>query len=145
MRRGYREETVNEVPETRYARTDAGQIAYQVFGEGPDLVLSFPVISHVELMWDDPIYARMLRRLATFARVIHFDRRGSGLSARVPAATLEEEAPDLLRVLDDVGARRPFIFGAGQGGVFSLFFAATHPDRTSGVVAFSTPSRVLRA
>jgi class 3 adenylate cyclase/pimeloyl-ACP methyl ester carboxylesterase len=120
------------------------QIAYQVFGEGPDLVLSFPVISHIELMWDDPLYARMLRRLATFARVIHFDRRGSGLSSRVPPATLEDEVPDLVAVLDEVGAERPFIFGAGQGGVFSLFFAATYPGRTSGVVTFSTPPRVLR-
>ena len=133
------------VPETHYIKAGDVHIAYQVFGEGPDLVPLFPVVSHIELMWDDPQYARMMRRLATFARVIRFDRRGGGLSSRVPPATLEEETPDLIALLDEVGAERPFLFGEGQGGVFSLFFAATRPDRTSGVTTFSTPPRILRA
>jgi class 3 adenylate cyclase len=137
-------EAVTDVPRTRYALSGDVHIAYQVFGEGPDLVMVPPAFTHIELLWDDPLSARMMRRMASFSRVIAIDRRGSGMSDRTSLPTLEEEGPDLLAVLDQVGSERSFLFGPGHGGVFSLFFAATYPERTSGVIAYSTAARGLR-
>ena len=129
-----------ETPETRYARSGDVNIAYQVFGAGTlDLVYAPGWVSHVEEMWDDPEHAAMLRRLGSFARVITFDKRGTGLSDRVPIErlpTLEERMDDVRAVMDAAGSRRAAVFGASEGGNMSLLFAATYPDRTIALVTF---------
>lgn len=136
---------MTDLPETRYARSGDVHIAYQVIGSGPDLLLVPPTFSHLEMRWDDPPYARMLHRLASFSRFISVDRRGGGLSDRVAMPTLEEEVQDLLAVLDEVGSLRPFVFGGGEGGALALFFAATHPSRTAGVVTYAAAARLTRS
>src|SRR5512146_2031081 len=97
-----------ELPETRYARSGDVGIAFQVFGEGElDLVLAYPWVSHLDLQWENPAIASFMRRLATFARVIVFDRRGVGLSDQMEgAATLEERMDDVRAVMDAVGSDR---------------------------------------
>jgi class 3 adenylate cyclase len=129
-----------EIPETRYARSGDLNIAYQVFGAGAlDLVYVPGWVSHIEEAWDDPEHAAMLRRLGSFARVIIFDKRGTGLSDRVPIErlpTLEERMDDVRAVMDAAGSRRAAVFGASEGGNMSLLFAATYPDRTTALVTF---------
>jgi class 3 adenylate cyclase len=129
-----------EIPETRYARSGDLNIAYQVFGAGAlDLVYVPGWVSHIEEAWDDPEHAAMLRRLGSFARVIIFDKRGTGLSDRVPIErlpTLEERMDDVRAVMDAAGSRRAAVFGASEGGNMSLLFAATYPDRTIALVTF---------
>src|SRR5713226_8354059 len=129
-----------EIPETRYARSGDVNIAYQVFGVGAlDLVYVPGWVSHVEEMWDDPPHAVLLRRLGSFARVIVFDKRGTGLSDRVPIErlpTLEQRMDDVRAVMDAAGSRRAAVFGASEGGNMSMLFAATYPDRTTALVTF---------
>jgi pimeloyl-ACP methyl ester carboxylesterase len=126
------------LPETRYAKSGDVNIAYQVFGDGPlDLVYVAGWVSNVELMWDEPLYERFLRRLASFSRLIVFDKRGTGLSDPVPLdrlPTLEQRMDDVRAVLDAVGSERAALFGNSEGGQMSILFAATYPDRTSAVV-----------
>jgi pimeloyl-ACP methyl ester carboxylesterase len=95
-------------PQTRYARSGEVGIAYQVFGEGElDLVLAFPFLSHLDLIWENPLLSRFLHRLGSFARTIVFDRRGVGLSDPVPRpATLEERMDDVRAVMDAAGSER---------------------------------------
>jgi pimeloyl-ACP methyl ester carboxylesterase len=127
-------------PETRYAKSGDLNIAYQVAGEGPlDLVYVAGWISNVELAWDEPLYARFLRRLSSFSRLIMFDKRGTGLSDPVPLdalPTLEERMDDLRAVLDAVGSERAALFGHSEGGNMSVLFAAAHPERTVALVTF---------
>lgn len=125
---------MTDIPETRYAGSGDVHIAYQVIGSGPDLLLVPPTFSHLEMRWDDPPYARMLHRLASFSRFISVDRRGGGLSDRVAMPTLEEEVQDLLAVLDEVGSLRSFVFGGGEGGA---------PDQVGGLSTWRRP-RSLR-
>ncbi len=129
-----------EIPETRYARSGDVNIAYQVFGAGAiDLVYVPGWVSNVEENWEDPDYEAMLRRLASFARVIVFDKRGTGLSDRVAVErlpTLEQRMDDVRAVMDAAGSRRAAVFGASEGGNMSLLFAATYPDRTTALVTF---------
>jgi class 3 adenylate cyclase len=129
-----------EIPETHYARSGDVNIAYQVFGGGAlDLVYVPGWVSHVDETWDDPEHAAMLRRLGSFARVIVFDKRGTGLSDRVPVErlpTLEERMDDVRAVMDAAGSRRAAIYGVSEGGNMSLLFAATYPDRTIALVTF---------
>ncbi|MBL0141851.1 MAG: adenylate/guanylate cyclase domain-containing protein [Betaproteobacteria bacterium] len=129
------------VPQTRYARSGKVNIAYQVTGEGPlDLVFIPGWVSHVELAWEDPERGAFLRRLASFSRLIIFDKRGTGLSDRVPddqLPTLEERMDDLRAVMDAVGSRRAALFGYSEGGNMSVLFAATYPERTVALVTFS--------
>jgi class 3 adenylate cyclase len=132
-----------EMPaKTRYTRTGDLHIAYQVVGEGPlDLVYVPGWISHVELAWEEPTLARFLRRLASFSRLIMFDKRGTGLSDRVPndkLPTLEERIDDLRAVMDAIGSERAAIFGFSEGGNLSALFAATYPERTTALVMFGT-------
>jgi pimeloyl-ACP methyl ester carboxylesterase len=126
------------VPQTRYARSGKAHIAYQVTGEGPlDLVYVPGWVSHVELSWEEPTYARFLRRLASFSRLIMFDKRGTGLSDRVPdnqLPTLEERMDDLRAVMDAVGSQRAALLGVSEGGNLSMLFAATYPARTVALV-----------
>ena len=133
---------------TRYARTvDGLDIAFQVHGDGPmDLLLVPGVISHVEFSQEHPGFQRFLRRLASFARVIIFDKRGNGLSDRVPGApTLEERLDDIRAVLDAAGSTKAAIFGNSEGGPMSILFAATYPERTAALILFSTFARYLAA
>src|SRR5918997_426068 len=123
-------------PPTRYAKSGDFNIAYQVFGEGAvDLVLVPGLISHLEMHWADPATTAAFRRLASFARLIVFDKRGTGLSDPVTQLpTLEERMDDLRAVLDAAGAERPALFGWSEGGPTSLLFAATYPERVRGLI-----------
>ena len=124
------------MPETRYARSGDVHIAYQVFGEGDlDLVLVNGFVTHVELMWEHEASAGFLEALGSFARVINFDRRGSGLSDPVAdAPTLEERMDDVRAVMDAAGSERAALFGISEGVPMSILFAATYPDRVSALV-----------
>jgi class 3 adenylate cyclase len=129
-----------ETPKTRYAcSADGTYIAYQVFGEGPDLLVAFPWISHLELFWEDPDVGSWLRALAGFARVITMDQRGIGLSDRMTQVIdLETKVDDVRAVLDAVGSERTALYGQGvDGGAICAMFAATYPERTVGLVFWS--------
>src|SRR3954454_3958898 len=134
-----------ERPATRYALSRDVHIAYQVFGDGPlDIVLVWGGVSHIELFWETARFARFYERLASFARVIQFDRRGTGLSDRVGGvATLEERMDDVRAVMDSVGSDRAFLFGESEGAPMSVLFAATYPERTLGLIAWGPLVRVL--
>src|SRR5205823_823460 len=112
-------------PPTHYAHSGDASIAYQVFGSGSlDLVLINGPASHLELMWEEPSTARCFERLGTFARVIMFDRRGTGLSDSVTRPpTLEQQVDDLIAVLDEVGIERTAIWGASDLGLSAMFAA----------------------
>jgi pimeloyl-ACP methyl ester carboxylesterase len=125
------------VPETKYARCPDGvHIAYQVFGEGDiDVVYVGGYISHIELIWEHEPTATFFETLGRFARVITFDRRGTGLSDRVAdAPTLEQRMEDLLAVMDSAGSRRAALLGASEGSSTAILTAATHPDRVQALV-----------
>jgi pimeloyl-ACP methyl ester carboxylesterase len=134
-------------PETRYARSGDVSIAYQVVGDGPfDLVYVPGFVSHVELRWTVPSFARGLEGLAAFSRLILFDKRGTGMSDRVEGApTLEARMDDLRAVMDAAGSRRAAIFGTAEGAPMSLLFAATYPERVAALVLRSVYPRTLRA
>ncbi len=130
-------------PQTRYARSGDASIAYQVFGEGDiDLVVAFPFVSHLDLLWETPAQAHFMRRLGSFARVIPFDRRGVGLSDPVPdGATLEERMDDARAVMDAAGSERATLFGMSEGSTMCMLFAATYPERTSALVLWGAMAR----
>ena len=123
-------------PETKYARSGDVHIAYQVFGEGDlDLVLVNGFTTHVELIWEPEPATRFLEGLASFARVINFDRRGSGLSDPVAEApTLEQRMDDVRAVMDAAGSERAALMGISEGVSMSLLFAATYPHRVQALV-----------
>jgi pimeloyl-ACP methyl ester carboxylesterase len=124
---------------TKYAKGGDVHLAYRVFGEGPrDLVLVPGTASHVELFWELPANAYLLKRLTSFARVIVFDKRGQGLSDRVADLTLEERVGDVLAVMDAAGSDRATIYGWSEGGQMCLTLAATRPDRIAGLVLYGT-------
>jgi pimeloyl-ACP methyl ester carboxylesterase len=127
-------------PETRYAKSGEVNIAYQVVGEGPlDLVLVPGFISHLELDWQGPGYAHMLDRLSSFARLIRFDKRGTGLSDRPGGLPdLETRMDDVRAVMDAAGSERAALMGYSEGGPLSMLFAATYPERTTSLVLYGT-------
>jgi pimeloyl-ACP methyl ester carboxylesterase len=129
---------VIEPPETRYARSGDLHIAYQVTGEGPrDLLMVPGFVSNVETTWEIPAAAEFLRRLASFSRLILFDKRGTGLSDRVPVSalpSLEARMDDVRAVLDAAGSTRASLFGISEGGPMSVLFAATYPARVDHLV-----------
>jgi pimeloyl-ACP methyl ester carboxylesterase len=133
------------IPETRYAKSGDVHIAYQVIGEGPvDLVFVPGWITHVELAWDDPSEAAFRRRLASFSRLIVFDKRGTGLSDRVPVnqlPILEERMDDVRAVMDAAGSERAALIGVSEGGALSALFAATYPERTAALVLYGAFAR----
>ncbi|MEZ4382316.1 MAG: alpha/beta fold hydrolase [Nannocystaceae bacterium] len=133
--------------DTRYVENEGASIAYQVLGAGPvDLVVVPPIISHLEAARDLPGYAAYVARLASFARVILFDKRGSGLSDRRGGApSLELRIEDLCAVMSAAGSRRAAILGISEGGPMACLFAATHPQRVTGLVLYGTFARFLRA
>src|SRR5499426_2825902 len=131
------------LPETHYARCGDLSIAYQVLGEGPrDLVFVPGIVSHVEFFHELPGYTDFLRGLAAFARVIVFDKRGSGLSDRVVGAPgLEDRMDDIRAVMEAAGSERAALFGVSEGGPLSLLFAATYPERVDAIVLYETMVR----
>jgi class 3 adenylate cyclase len=132
------------VPDTRYAISGDLHIAYQVVGDGAIDVVHVPTwISQVEHYWDEPSVARYFYRLASFSRLIMFDRRGSGLSDPVlQGPTLEEQMDDVVAVLDAAGSARAAVFAQFDGGAMAALFAATHPERTSALVLYEAMARM---
>ena len=130
-------------PTTRYAVTDDVHIAYQTLGDARrDLVFVPGFISNVELWWEEPAATHFFERLATFSRLILFDKRGTGLSDRVAdVAVLERRVDDLQVVMDAVGAERAVIIGASESGPTAALFAATHPERVSALVLVGAMAR----
>lgn len=136
------------VPQTRYAKSGDVHIAYQVLGAGPvDLVLVPGWVSNIECYWDDPANARFLATLASFSRLIIFDKRGTGLSDRVThMPALETRIDDVRAVMGAVGSERAVLCGISEGGSMCALFAATHPARSLGLIMIdSYPSRKLSA
>ncbi len=126
------------MPTTKYAKSNGLNIAYQVSGGGGhDLIYIPGWISNVELMWEDPVYASILRRLGSFSRLIVFDKRGTGMSDRVPdqeLPSLETRMDDVRAVMEAVGSESAFLMGHSEGGNMATLFAATHPERTEGLI-----------
>jgi class 3 adenylate cyclase len=136
-------------PRTEYARSGELHIAYQVVGQGPFDVVYVPGwVSHLDLAWEEPTLARFLGRLASFSRLILFDKRGTGLSDRVSHAelpSLEERMDDLRAVMDAAGSQGAAIFGFSEGGNLSAMFAASHPERVRALVLFGTFAKRIRS
>ena len=133
-------------PQTQYARRNGVNIAFQVFGSGPfDLVVVPGWVSHLEHMWQHPTYAAYLQRLGRFARLILFDKRGTGLSDRVSVGTLEDRMDDIAAVMDALGSRHAAVYGISEGAPLSLLFAATHPERVTALVVYGSFARMTEA
>src|ERR1700734_1670280 len=131
-------------PITHYAKSGEVHVAYQVFGEGPDLVMAPGFVSHIENYWDDPRFARWLKKLGSFCRVLLFDRRGTGLSDRVPnLPAMDERMDDVRAVMDAVKIERAAQFGISEGGSLAALFAATHPERTQSLTLYGAFARFL--
>jgi pimeloyl-ACP methyl ester carboxylesterase len=130
-------------PETRYAKSGDVNIAYQVIGDGPrDLILVPGWMSNIEVLWDEPAVARFLRRLASFSRLILFDKRGTGLSDRLgDLPDLETRMDDVRAVMDATGSERAALCGYSEGGVMCALFAATYPARTTALIAIGSYAR----
>jgi pimeloyl-ACP methyl ester carboxylesterase/DNA-binding winged helix-turn-helix (wHTH) protein len=128
------------IPPVRYARSGDVNIAYQVLGDGPiDLVFVMGWVSHIEYFWREPSFARFLKRLASFSRLILFDKRGTGLSDRVTALpTLEQRMDDVRAILDAVGSTKAALLGVSEGGPMCALFGATYPDKTEALVMIGT-------
>jgi len=134
-------------PDIRYVDSDGVSIAYAVVGDGPIDLLCIPgFVSHLEVLWEAPGADRYFGRLASFSRLIMFDKRGQGLSDR-PATppTLEDSAADARSVLDAVGSERAAVYGISEGGPMSALLAASNPDRVSALVLYGTWARLLVA
>ena len=130
----------SEIPRTHYAHSGDVNIAYQVLGDGPiDLVFVMGWVSHLECFWTEPSFARFLRRLSEFARLILFDKRGTGLSDRVGALpTLEQRMDDVRAVMAAVGSRQAVLMGVSEGGPLCSLFATTYPQRTRALIMVGT-------
>ena len=135
-------------PDTQYARSGDVHIAYQTVGEGDlDLLFCHGWLSNLELMWEEPSFARFLQRLSSFSRLILFDKRGTGLSDRVTVnqlPSLEQRMDDLRVVLDAAHSRRAALFGFSEGGVLASLYAATYPDRVSALILYGTPVKLIQ-
>jgi len=133
------------VPQTRYARSKEGNVAYQIVGDGPrDLVFIPWWATNVEIMWEEPTMARFLNRLASFSRLLCFDKRGAGVSDPVPLAalpTLEQWSDDVSTVMEAAGSRRAALLGFAHGGQMAMLFAATYPAQTSALILLDTFAR----
>jgi DNA-binding SARP family transcriptional activator/pimeloyl-ACP methyl ester carboxylesterase len=132
-------------PLVRYARTEDGvNLAYQVAGDGPlDLIVVPGYVSHLDTWWE-AWSGRLVRRLASFSRLILFDKRGMGLSDRPPHVDVENWVEDIRAVLDAVGSERAALLGVTAGGLIAMLFAATYPDRIRSLVLYGAFARQLR-
>ena len=126
---------MDDFPEVRYAHSGDVHVAYQVLGSGDvDLVYVMGWLTNLQTYWEEPSYRRFMQRLAGFTRLILFDKRGMGLSDHTAIGTLEERMDDVRAVMDAVGSERAVLMGISEGAPLSMVFAATHPDRTSGLI-----------
>jgi pimeloyl-ACP methyl ester carboxylesterase/DNA-binding winged helix-turn-helix (wHTH) protein len=134
-------------PKVRYARSGDVNIAYEVLGDGPrDLVFVMGWISHLDYFWTEPSFARFLRGLASFSRLILFDKRGTGLSDRVAdLPTLEQRMDDVRAVLEAVGSERASLCGVSEGGPMCALYAATYPEKTDALIMIGTYARRIWA
>ena len=134
-------------PITRYAKSGDLHIAYQVVGQGPrDLVYVPGWVSNVEVTWEEPSVARFFERLASFSRLILFDKRGTGMSDRdVGFPTLEDRMDDVRAVMDAVGSERGALLSMSEGGNMSMLFAATYPERVTALALFGCFAKRLWA
>jgi len=136
-------------PQTRYVSVGETDVAYQVLGEGPqDLLFFSPVGGNIDLVWLSPDWSRFFIRLASFCRLILFDRRGTGQSDRVARNTMptwEDLSEDVGAVLDAIGATQPVIMTLAETGPMAVLFAATHPDRVGGLALLNSYARFLVA
>ncbi|MDT5089060.1 MAG: hypothetical protein QOG47_1767 [Mycobacterium sp.] len=133
-------------PDIHYAQSGGLNIAFSVTGEGPDLVVAPGFISHLDIMWEEPSVVHFYSRLASFRRVVTFDKRGTGLSDPVMhAPTLEESVDDLGAVMDAAGCERADLVGVSEGGTMAMLMAAGHPDRVKALILYGTFSRLLQA
>src|SRR5712691_4260747 len=132
------------LPQTRYAKSGDVNIAYQVLGQGPpDLVLIPGWVSNIEIFWEEPAVVRFFTRLASFSRLILFDKRGTGLSDRVAEMpNLETRMDDVRAILDAVGSERAALCGYSEGGPMCGLFAATYPKRTSALIMIGSYARL---
>ena len=133
----------------RYAQSGEVNIAWQTIGEGPiDIVFVMGWVSHLDWFWKDPSFAKFLKQLAVFSRVILFDKRGTGLSDRVPVdqlPDLETRMDDVRAVMEAAGSEKAVLCGVSEGGPLCALFAATHPSETSGLVMLGSYARRLWA
>ena len=129
-------ERTPHLPTTRYAKSGNVHVAYQVFGEGEIDLVFFPgFVSNIEIYWEQPLFARWLRKLGSFARVITFDKRGTGLSDRLDVLpTMDERMDDVRAVMDAAGSERAAVFGLSEGGSLATLFAAHYPERCRALV-----------
>jgi serine/threonine protein kinase/DNA-binding winged helix-turn-helix (wHTH) protein/class 3 adenylate cyclase len=143
------QEEAQFIPEIHYTRSGDVNIAYQVIGEGPlDLVFVMGWVSHLEWFWKEPGFAQFLNRLASFARVILFDKRGTGLSDRVPLnelPTLEQRMDDVRAVMEAAGSEKAVLCGISEGGPLCSLFSATYPEKTTALVMIGSYARRLWA
>ncbi len=136
-----------EMPPIRYAHSGEVNIAYQITGEGNpfDLVLAPGTMSHLAISWSEPRLAQTIERLSRFARLIRFDKRGTGMSDRVTdAATLEERTDDIRAVMDAAGSGSAVVMGISEGGSMACVFAAMHPTRTRALIVWGCQARTTR-
>ncbi len=137
------------IPPVRYARTPNGDIAWQTLGEGPrDLLVLGGLVSHLDAMWDFPEAARFYQRLASFCRVILFDRRGSGISEPVSAGAFpswEDWTSDIAVVMDAANSEQAVLYAEREAGRLGIMFAAQHPERVSGLILANSSARLLQA
>ncbi len=135
-------------PETHYVQNGDVNIAYQTIGVGDlDLVFVMGWVSHLEYFWEEPHFAAFLNRLASFSRLILFDKRGTGLSDRVPLSelpTLEQRMEDVNAVMDAVGSERAVLIGVSEGGPMCSLFAATYPEKTTALVMIGTYAKRIK-
>ncbi|MQB00981.1 MAG: alpha/beta fold hydrolase [Actinobacteria bacterium] len=134
-------------PQTRYAKSGNVSIAYQVLGDAPiDLVLVPGFVSHVELAWEEPRLAHFMTRLASFTRLIVFDKRGTGMSDPVPTApTVEERMDDIRAVMEAAGSDSAAVMGVSEGGTLSLLFSRLHRERARSLILYGSWARRLAA
>ena len=136
----------DELPPARYVSAGGVSIAYQVIGAGPDVVLVSGMLNNIEASWQDPGFAAGYRRIASFARLISFDKRGTGMSDRLPGGRslgLDEDLEDIRAVMDAAGSERAVILGQADGVPAATMFAATFPERVSGLVVYGASARLL--
>jgi len=127
-------------PETRYAKSGEVHVAYQLFGDGPINIVIVPgFVSHVENIWTHPVFARWLNRMGRFARVVIFDKRGTGLSDRVGGLPgVDDRMDDVRAVMDAAGFERAALLGISEGGTLTVLFAGTHPDRCQALILYGS-------
>jgi class 3 adenylate cyclase len=136
---------MRDTPKTEFARNGDVHIAYQTVGSGPlELLLVDTWVHHVEAVWDFPDLARLLRRLSSFGRLIHFDRRGTGLSDPVPLDSLPDfatQVEDAVAVLDAAAAAEVAVIGLNDGTLVAMLLAAAHPERCRSLVLFAATAK----